>query len=118
VSGNSKLRSWIIAAVMVADLALIVGLRLHVSVSDLYKPLGFAVLLSALWVVYWHRKEPKFILVLMVLNHLVLFGWGYMVLLYSGATLNRPLIDDVLVHWDGLLGYRWVVGLTPLGLRC
>src|SRR5262245_25605764 len=106
VSGNFKLRCWIIAALMMADVALVLCLRLRVSISDMYKPLGFTLLLTLLSIIYWYRKEPKFILVLLVLNHLVLFGWSYMVLIYAGAALNRPVIDDSLVYWDQLLGYH------------
>lgn len=106
MSGNFKLRCCIIAGFLAADIGLIVGLGLHVSVRDLYKPLGFGLLLTLLSIVYWYRREPTFILVLSVLNHLVLFGWSYMVLLYAGASLGRPLIDDSLVQWDRYMGYH------------
>ena len=106
VISNTKLRWWIILVLTVVDVLLIAGLKLRVSISDLYKPLGFSLLLTVLGFIYEYRKEPKFVLVLVVLNHLVLFGWSYMVFLYSGASLNRPLFDDYLVHWDHLLGYH------------
>src|SRR5262245_40690652 len=106
VSGNFKLRCCVIAGLLAADVTLIVGLGLHVSVSDLYKPLGFILLLTLLSIVYWYRREPTFILVLSVLSHLVLFGWSYMVLLYAGASLGRPFIDNSLAEWDRLLGYH------------
>ena len=77
----------------------------HFDTAESLFPLGFLLLLFAV-LSYLplatrgeHRARAG------ALTQVLLFSWGFVVLMYVGGTVGRPYIDRPLMHCDALLGF-------------
>jgi membrane-associated phospholipid phosphatase len=104
MSNDSLLKTGIIALTLLADVVLIGALGLEFPRADLIKPLGFAALLGLVGWFYQRRQVPQFSMAAYGLLHITMYTSCYSVLMYAGAALRTPLIDDRLMAFDHACG--------------
>ncbi|MFK7817828.1 MAG: phosphatase PAP2 family protein [Planctomycetaceae bacterium] len=91
-----------IELLLVATLMLSRGLT--VPTQDLRMPIVVGAVLLGVAAFYRKRGVSSFVLCLLGLTHVVVFTAGYTLLMYSTATLNRPLVDANLAAFDQSCG--------------
>lgn len=98
---------WVIIAVTVATTAvLIFAQHLRFPLQDLWTPLGIAAALAAAAWYYRMKNEDNFVAALTALMFLTSYTACYAVMMYAGAAIGMPLIDDALVRFDLACGIR------------
>ncbi len=107
LSGMSRdsLFKWSLIALTVASAAGLIAMQgLSFPKEDLVYPLKFALFLGAAAWYFRRRGIENFDTVLTALQHVCLFTFCYSPMMYALATLDRPLIDDLLVRFDASVG--------------
>lgn len=103
--GRDFIVKWIIIGVTIAtSAALIVRLGLEFPAADAWSPLAIAAALAAAAWFYHLRKVENFVAALTALMFLTSYTACYSVMMYAGAAIGRPLIDDSLVRFDAACG--------------
>ena len=96
---------WLLIGITIATTAaLITSLGLQFPVDDLWSPLLIAAALAAAAWYYRMHKVDNFVATLNALLFLTSFTACYSVMMYAGAAIGRPLVDDSLVRFDAVCG--------------
>jgi membrane-associated phospholipid phosphatase len=98
---------WVIIAVTIATTAvLILAQGLQFPVQDLWTPIGVAAALAAAAWYYRMKNEENFVAALTALMFLTFYTACYAVMMYAGAAIGMPVIDDALVQFDAACGIK------------
>jgi hypothetical protein len=104
MSRDQALKLLVIAGTAAAAALAMAARGLTLPPGDLLQPLLVTLLLGAGAAYYHCRGEAHFVLCLTALLHVTLYSAAFCLLMYTLATMGRPLVDDVLARWDAACG--------------
>lgn len=98
---------WVIIGVTIATTTvLVVAQGLRFPIHHLWTPVGVAAALAAAAWYYRIQNEDNFVAPLTALMFLTSYTACYAVMIYAGAAIGMPFIDDALVQFDAACGVR------------
>lgn len=105
---EGRLKFVFAAALIALDAAWIVWRGIDFDLASLALAVGVTALTAAIGYAYTRlRPDERLATMGAETAFLIAYSAAACIFSYLVTTLDRPLIDDVLVKWDGALGFNW-----------